>query len=45
MVLGFLLGIYLAGVVFTCYLGMGDPEGRFKLQYALFWPYYLKDLF
>jgi hypothetical protein len=41
----FLFGVWVTGGIIFLILGGADPEGRFKLRYAIFWPYYLKLIF
>ena len=45
MIISFLLGVYLTAMTIIFFLGSGDPEGRFKIRYALLWPFYLKNIF
>lgn len=44
-IISFLAGAYTASAVLIFILGAGDPDGRFKLRYALFWPFFLPKLF
>ena len=43
--LGALTGAYVGIAIIILILGGADPEGRFKLRFALLWPFYLKSIF
>ena len=43
--LGALTGAYIGIAIIILILGGADPEGRFKLRFALLWPFYLKSIF